>query len=76
VIKQAPANVQAAFKDLLAFVQQIKTDIQNANNEQELITSFENLGKNTKLATDGTTIANWVASKCGTAGTTTTSSLP
>jgi hypothetical protein len=76
VIKQSPPNVQAAFKDLLTFVQQIRADIQNANNEQELVTSFESLGKNTGLATDGTTIANWVASKCGTAVTTTTSSLP
>ncbi len=41
VIKTAPANVQAAFKNLLSFVQQIKTDIQNASSEQGLITSFE-----------------------------------
>ena len=30
VIKTAPANVQAAFKNLLTFVKQIRTDIQNA----------------------------------------------
>ena len=30
VIKSAPANVQAAFKGLLTFVQKIKSDIQNA----------------------------------------------
>ncbi len=77
VIKQAPPNVQNAFKNLLTFVKQIKSDIQNANSEQQLITSFETLGKNTQLATDGTTIANWVASKCGgPLVTTTTASTP
>jgi hypothetical protein len=76
VLKQAPANVQAAFKNLLTYVQQIKSDIQNANSEQQLVTSFETLGKDTRLETDGTTIANWVASKCGgSVVTTTTGSL-
>jgi hypothetical protein len=77
VIKTAPANVQAAFKDLLKFVQQIKTDIQNASSEQGLLTSFESLGKNPKLASDGATISNWFISKCGgTPVTTTTVSIP
>jgi hypothetical protein len=77
VIKQAPANVQAAFRNLLTFVQQIRSDIQNANSEQQLIASFETLGKNTQLGTDGTTIAKWVASKCGgSLVTTTTASTP
>jgi type VI protein secretion system component VasF len=77
VTKQAPANVQAAFRDLLGFVQQIKTAIQNANSEQQLVASFEYVGKDPTLATDGTTIQNWFASKCGgSAGTTTTSSVP
>jgi hypothetical protein len=77
-IKSAPANVQAAFKNLLTYVQQIKTDIQNASSLQGLITSFESLGQNTQLATDGTTIANWATSVCGSSilPTTTTSSLP
>ncbi len=65
VIKTAPANVQAAFKNLLTFVQQIRNDIQNASSEQGLITSFASLGKNTQLQTDGVTIANWYASVCG-----------
>ncbi len=65
VIHTAPANVQAAFKGLLSFVQQVKTAIQNASNEQGLIASFETLGKNPQLQTDGVTIANWYSSVCG-----------
>jgi hypothetical protein len=75
VIHTAPANVQAAFRNLLTFVQQVKTDIQNASSLQGLIASFDNLGKNTQLVTDGTTIANWYTSVCGgTIVTTTTTS--
>ncbi|MGO9855857.1 MAG: hypothetical protein ACLPYY_12545 [Acidimicrobiales bacterium] len=77
VIKSAPGNVQAAFKNLLTFVQQIRNDIQNASSEQGLIASFETLGKNTQLQTDGVTIANWYASVCGgPLVTTTTASIP
>jgi hypothetical protein len=65
VIRTAPANVQAAFKNLLTFVQQVKTDIENASSLQGLVASFESLGKNTQLVSDGTTIANWYASVCG-----------
>jgi hypothetical protein len=65
VIKTAPPNVQAAFKNLLTFVRQIRNDIQGASSEQGLITSFESLGKNTQLQADGATIANWYASVCG-----------
>jgi hypothetical protein len=74
-IRSAPANVQSAFRDLLGFVQQVKTDIQNASSLQGLVASFQTLGKNTKLVTDGTTIANWYTSVCGgTIVTTTTTS--
>ena len=79
VIKTAPSNVQAAFKNLLTYVQQIKTDIENASSLQGLITSFETLGQNTKIATDGTTISTWATSVCGSSilpTTTTTASLP
>ncbi len=79
VIKSAPSNVQAAFKNLLSYVQQIKTDIENASSLQGLITSFETLGQNTQIATDGTTISNWATSVCGSSilpTTTTTASLP
>ena len=77
VIKTAPRNVQAAFKNLLTFVQQIRNDIQNASSEQGLITSFATLGKDTQLQTDGATIANWYASVCGgPLVTTTTAGLP
>ena len=78
VISTAPANVQAAFKNLLGYVQQIKSDIQNATSLQGLITSFESLGQNTQIAGDGTTIANWATSVCGASilPTTTTTSLP
>ena len=76
-IKSAPSNVQSAFKNLLSYVQQIKTDIQNASSLQGLITSFESLGKNQQLITDGTTIGNWYTSVCGgTLIPATTTSLP
>ncbi len=76
VIKSAPGNVQSAFKNILTFVQQIKTDIQNASNIQGLITSFQGLGKNQQLVADGTTIANWYTSVCGgTLITSTTTSI-
>ena len=77
VIKSAPSNVQAAFKNLLSFVQQIKTDIQNASSLQGLVSSFESLGTNQKLVADGTTISNWYTSVCGgTLIPATTTSLP
>ena len=78
VISSAPSNVQAAFKNLLTYVQQIKTDIENASSLQGLISSFETLGQNTQIAADGTTISTWATSVCGSSilPTTTTSSLP
>ena len=65
VIKTAPANVQAAFKNLLSYETQFRNDIQNAQSEQALIASFETLGKNTSLVSDGTTISTWYTSVCG-----------
>ncbi len=77
VIKTAPANVQAAFKNLLTFVKQIRTDIQNASSLPGLVASFATLGKNTQLETDGVTISNWYTSVCGgSLVTTTTVSIP
>ncbi len=65
VIKTAPAKVQTAFKNLLSYVKQFRTAIQNASSLQGLIASFATLGKNPQLETDGTTIANWYTSVCG-----------
>jgi hypothetical protein len=72
VLKTAPANVQAAFKNLLSFETTFRNDIQNASSEQALIASFATLGKDTQLVTDGTTIANWYTSVCGGTPITTT----
>jgi thioredoxin-like negative regulator of GroEL len=77
VVKTAPPKVQAAFKNLLSSVKQFRNAIQNASSEQALITSFAALGKNTQLASDGNTIANWFTSVCGgTLITSTTVSVP
>jgi hypothetical protein len=77
VIKTAPANVQTAFKGLLSFETQFRNDIQNAQSEQALLASFETLGTNTSIETDGLTISNWYTSVCGgTPITTTTVSVP
>ncbi len=76
-IRKAPPKVQAAFKDLLSYVKQFRTAIQNASSLQALLASFATLGKNPKLETDGATIANWYASVCGgSLVTTTTVSVP
>jgi hypothetical protein len=64
-LKSAPPKVQAAFKDLLSYVKQFRTAIQNANSVTGLISAFGSLGQNPKLQTDSTTIANWYASVCG-----------
>jgi len=77
VIKTAPPKVQAAFKNLLSFVKQIRTDIQNASSLQGLVASFATLGKNPQLQTDGVTISNWYTGVCGgSLVTTTTVSIP
>ncbi len=79
-IKKAPPKVQSAFKDLLSYVKQFRTAIQNSTSVTSLLASFETLGKNPKLETDGTTIANWYTSVCGgtlvTPTTATTGNLP
>ena len=76
VIKTAPPKVQAAFKNLLSYVKQLRTAFRT-HQRAGLLASFETLGKDTKLETDGTTIANWYTAVCGgTPITTTTVSLP
>ena len=71
VIKGAPPKVQAAFKDLLSYVKQLRTAIQNSTSVTSLLASFESLAKNPKLVSDGTTISNWYTSVCGGTLTTT-----
>ena len=70
VIKGAPPNVQAAFKDLFSFVKQFRAAIQKSTSMTSLLSGFETLGKNPKLETDSTTISNWYTGICG--GTLTT----
>jgi hypothetical protein len=76
VIKTAPPKVQKSFKDLLSFVKQIRTDIQNATSLQGLVTSFSTLGNNPRLETDSATIANWYAGVCGGTLATPTTAAP
>jgi hypothetical protein len=75
VIRSAPPNVQAAFKNLLSFVKQFRTAIQNSTGTASLLASFETLGKNPKLETDGSTISNWYTGVCGGTLTTTPSTV-
>ena len=75
VIKGAPPKVQTAFKDLLSYVKQLRTAIQNSTSVTSLVASFETLAKNPKLETDGTTISNWYTSVCGGTLTTTPSTV-
>ncbi len=71
VVKSAPPKVQAAFKDLLSYVKQLRTAISNSTSTTSLLTAFESLGKNPKLAADSTTISNWYTGVCGGTLTTT-----
>jgi hypothetical protein len=75
VIKGAPPKVQAAFKDLLSYVKQLRTAISNSTSVTSLLASFETLAKNPKLETDGVTISNWYTSVCGGTLTTTPSTV-
>ena len=65
MIKTAPPKVQTAFKNLLSYVKQFRTAIQNASSVTSLLASFATLGKNPSWRRDGTTIANWYTSVCG-----------
>lgn len=77
VVKTAPPRVQGAFKNLLSYVKQFRSAIQNATSLQGLIATFGTLGKSTQIQTDGTTISNWYTSVCGgTLITATTVSVP
>ena len=71
VIHSAPPKVQAAFKDLLSYVKQLRTAISNSTSVTSLLAAFETLAKNPKLETDGTTISNWYTGICGGTLTTT-----
>jgi hypothetical protein len=75
VIKSAPPKVQSAFRDLLSYVKQLRTAIQNSTSVTSLLASFETLAKNPKLETDGVTISNWYTSVCGGTLTTTPSTV-
>jgi hypothetical protein len=75
VIKGAPPKVQSAFKDLLSYVKQLRTAIQNSTSTTSLLAAFETLAKNPKLETDGLTISNWYSSVCGGTLTTTPSTV-
>jgi hypothetical protein len=74
-LHSAPANVQSAMKDLFTFESTFKTDIANASSPSQLVSSLSTLGQNSQLQADGTTIANYVTSLCGTT-TTTSAALP
>jgi hypothetical protein len=74
-LHSAPANVQAAMKGLFTFESTFKTDIANASSPSQLVSSLSTLGQNSQLQADGTTIANYVTSLCGTT-TTTSAALP
>jgi hypothetical protein len=66
-IKGAPPNVRAAFKNLRTFVGRIRGDIKGAKSVSQIVSELQMLGRDPQLQADGTTIANWAASVCGTA---------
>jgi hypothetical protein len=72
----APANVQAAMKDLFTFVGTYKTAVENSTSITQLATSMASLvGAGSKVETDSLTVANYVTAQCGTT-TTTSVSIP
>jgi hypothetical protein len=66
IIKSAPPDVRAAFKNLRTYVRQIRNDITGARSVSQLEAELQTLARNPMLEADGTTIANWAASVCGT----------
>jgi hypothetical protein len=74
VIKTAPPNVRAAFKNLRTYVGRIRSDIKGAKTVSQIVSELQTLGRDPRLQADGTTIANWAASECGTAVPSTPSS--
>jgi hypothetical protein len=67
VIKTAPPKVRAAFNNLRTYVRRIRADIKRAKTVSQIESELQTLGRDTQLQADGTTIASWVASVCGTA---------
>ncbi len=70
--KSAPPAVRSAFKNLLTFVRQVRSDIQSSKNFPGLLSSFEQLAKNPQLVRDGVTIQQWDSSVCGASAATST----
>jgi hypothetical protein len=71
----APANVQAAMKDLFTFVGTYKTAVENSTSITQLATSMESLAGTSQVEADALTVSNYVTAQCGTT-TTTTASTP
>jgi hypothetical protein len=67
VIKTAPPNVRTAFKNLRTYVGRIRADIKGATTVPQIVSQLQTLDRDPRLQADGSTIANWAASVCGTA---------
>ena len=65
-IKTAPPNVRAAFRNLRTFVGRIRGDIKGATTVSQIETELQSLDRDPQLQADGTAIATWAASVCGT----------
>jgi cobalamin biosynthesis Mg chelatase CobN len=76
-LRSAPANVQAAMKNIFSYVQSFETAINNSSSFQQFATSMETLVQNSAIQADSTTLANYLTQQCGPAPapTTTTTSV-
>lgn len=65
LISNAPKNIQADFKTLLAGIKQIESTIESSSSLSGLESSFETLGENSKFDTAGTQLGDYVSTQCG-----------
>ena len=63
-LKGAPRKVQEAEKRLVGDVEKVKTAVSRSSSIKQLLEAFASLSRNTHLAVDGTTLANWFESQC------------
>jgi hypothetical protein len=63
-LKGSPRKVQEAERHLIADAEHVKTAVARSTSINELLKAFAMLGRNTHMAVDGLTLANWYGSQC------------
>ena len=63
-IKHSPRKIQEAEKHLVGDVEKVKTAVSRSSSIKQLLAAFASLSRNTHMATDGVTLANWYEAQC------------